>query len=67
MTDDRAASIAKRTLTGSGEEIAARLIEVRERAGVPLRYIARSHFATLSYSQQVEVVDQLAAEVMPHL
>jgi probable F420-dependent oxidoreductase len=67
MTDDRAASIARRTLTGTGEEIAAHLIEVRERAGVPLRFVARSHFATLSYSQQVEVVDQLAAEVMPHL
>ena len=67
LPEDRAASIAGRTLTGTGDQIAARLIEVRERAGVPLRFVARSHFATLSYSQQVEVVDQLATEVMPHL
>ncbi len=67
MTDEGAASLAERTVTGSGEQIVARLLEIRERAGVPVRFVARSHFATLSYPQQIEIVDRLAAEVMPYV
>ena len=49
------------------QQIVAQLLEIRERAGVPVRVVARSHFATLSYPQQVEIVDRLAAEVMPYV
>jgi hypothetical protein len=67
MTAEGAASLAKRTVTGSGEQIVAQLLDIRERAGVPVRFVARSHFATLSYPQQVEIIDRLAAEVIPYV
>jgi probable F420-dependent oxidoreductase len=59
------ARIRKRTVVGSGEEIVGYLRGIQERVEVPVRFVARSHFATLPFAQQIEVVDQLAEEVSP--
>lgn len=55
------------TLAGSTEEIVDFLNEMRETAGVPVEFVARSHFPTLEYDAQVELMQQLAEEIAPHL
>ncbi len=52
---------------GSAEEIVATLGRLRDDAGVPIDFIARSYFATLDYGRQRELLEQLAVEVLPHL
>lgn len=55
------------TLLGSGAQIAEEIGQIRERAGVELDIVARSYFPTLEYSEQVEILHQLAEEVAPRL
>jgi probable F420-dependent oxidoreductase len=62
-----AAKIREISLTGPSELIVERLNEVKDRAGVPIQLVARSHFATLPHARQVEIVDRLAEEVAPHV
>ena len=40
---------------------------MRETAGVPVEFVARSYFPTLDYDAQVELMQQLAEEVAPHI
>lgn len=67
LDEEGAAKMGEISLTGPSELIVERLREIKERAGVPVKLVARSHFATLPYSRQVEIVDHLAEEVMPHV
>lgn len=55
------------TFAGTGEELAATLLDLRARAGLPVDFAARSYFSTLAYDAQVELMQQLAEEVAPHL
>lgn len=55
------------TLLGRGSDIAERIEEIRRAAGIELDIVARSYFPTLSFDQQIEVMEQLATEVAPHL
>jgi hypothetical protein len=43
------------------------LLDLREKAGVPVEFAARSYFATLDYQAQVELMTQLAEEVAPRI
>jgi hypothetical protein len=43
------------------------LLELRQKAGVPVEFVARSYFATLDYEAQVELMTQLAEEVAPRV
>jgi hypothetical protein len=54
-------------VAGSSEQIVAELLALREEAGLPVQFVARSYFPTLSFQAQVELMEQLAAEVMPHV
>jgi probable F420-dependent oxidoreductase len=68
MTEaDRSALFRRATIAGSGEEIVESLLGLRERAGVPVEFVARSHFATLPYEAQVELMQHLAEEVAPRI
>lgn len=68
LTTDRQASLRRRsTVVGTGEEIVAQLLDIRQRARVPVEFVARSYFPTLEYSDQVELMEELAVEVAPHL
>jgi alkanesulfonate monooxygenase SsuD/methylene tetrahydromethanopterin reductase-like flavin-dependent oxidoreductase (luciferase family) len=60
---DRGALLRRATIAGSGEEIVESLLELREKAGVPIEFVARSYFPTLDYPAQVELMQQLAEEV----
>ena len=67
LTDESEASMRKRIVGGSPEEIIHTIGTLRDRVGVPVEWVARSHFADLHYGPQIEIVDRLAEDVMPHL
>ena len=68
FTDERRRALARRSiLAGTAEEITADLLELRARAGVPVEFVARSSLHTLEYEQQLELMEQLATGVAPHL
>jgi alkanesulfonate monooxygenase SsuD/methylene tetrahydromethanopterin reductase-like flavin-dependent oxidoreductase (luciferase family) len=58
-------SLRRATLLGPGREMAEQIDEIRSIAGVELDIVARSYFPTLTYPEQVEVMEQLAEEVAP--
>lgn len=55
------------TVAGNGDQIVSTLLELRDRAPLPLEFAARSYFPTLDYETQIEMMQQLAEEVAPHL
>jgi probable F420-dependent oxidoreductase len=56
---------SRSTLAGSSDLIVSRLHEIRDRAGLPVEFAARSYFHTLAYDDQVELMERLATEVAP--
>ncbi len=67
-TEEQMAKVASReVLAGPAPEIVEKLLEVRERAGVDVEFVTRSFFSTLEYDAQLELMQQLAEEVAPHL
>ena len=52
---------------GIAEEIVESLLALRERAGIPVEFVARSYFPTLEYPAQVALMQELAEEVAPHI
>jgi hypothetical protein len=68
MTEnDREALFRRATIAGSSDQIVETLLELREKAGVPVEFAARSYFTTLEYKAQVELMTQLAEEVAPRV
>jgi probable F420-dependent oxidoreductase len=57
--------LRKATLLGSGSDIAEQIAQIQNAVDVDLDIVARSYFPTLTYSEQVEVMEQLAEEVAP--
>ncbi len=55
------------TVAGTPEQIVEHLLDLRRRAGVPVEFVARSYFPSLDYADQLELMEQLATEVAPHL
>ncbi len=49
------------------ERIVERLHQLRDEAGVPVDFVARSYFATLPGARQRELMERLATDVAPHL
>lgn len=68
LTEDRRSRLQGRfTVAGSSDEIVSALLDVRSQAAMQVDFVARSYFATLEYENQVELMQQLAEEVAPHL
>ncbi len=68
ITDQsRARLFGRSTLAGSGDQIVSQLLDLRERAGVPVEFVARDYFHTLGFGEQTELMQRLAEEVAPHL
>jgi probable F420-dependent oxidoreductase len=65
--DDRGALLRRATIAGSSGEIVDSLQALRERAGIPVEFVARSYFPTLEYGAQLELMQQLAEEVAPRV
>ncbi len=54
-------------LLGPGDEIAEQVHALREDAGIDFHFTARSYFPGMPFSQQAEVMDRLAEELLPAL
>ncbi len=54
-------------LVGPPDLIVERLLALRDRAGVPVEFVARSYFHTLEHARQRELMQCLAEEIGPHL
>ena len=52
---------------GTPEEIVEALFDVRSQAGVPVEFVARSHFPLLELEPQLDLMRQLAEGVAPHV
>ena len=55
------------TFAGTPESIVEALLDIRSRVGVPVEFVARSHFPLLAFDPQVDLMEQLAEGVAPHL
>jgi probable F420-dependent oxidoreductase len=64
-----AASLTKgrAVFAGPPASIVASLQEIRERATMPVDFVARSFFSTLPYDEQVELMQAIAEGVAPHV
>ncbi len=54
-------------IAGTPEELVDALLDIRRRAGVPVELVARSHFPMLGLTAQLELMEQIAQEVAPHV
>ena len=52
---------------GTPAELVEALLDIRKQAGVPVEFVARSHFPLLDYATQLELIQLLAEGVAPHL
>lgn len=64
---DRGALLRRATIAGSSDQIVETLLDLREKAGLPVEFAARSYFPTLDYDSQVQLMTQLAEEVAPRI
>lgn len=55
------------TVAGTGEQIVEYLHEIEQQTPLEVEFAARSYFPTLPYDDQVELMEQLATEVSPHV
>ena len=55
------------THAGTPDELVEALLEVRNGVSVPVEFVARSHLPLLEYEAQVELMEQLAEGVAPHV
>ncbi|CAN5824874.1 LLM class flavin-dependent oxidoreductase [soil metagenome] len=60
-------SLSRSTLVGTSGHIVDELNRLRENAGVPVDFVARSFLPTLSSDLQAELMGRLATEVAPHV
>jgi probable F420-dependent oxidoreductase len=60
-------SLREGTWLGTADDVAARVEELRNRAGVDFEFVARSYFPAMSYGEQLEGVERMADELMPLL
>jgi alkanesulfonate monooxygenase SsuD/methylene tetrahydromethanopterin reductase-like flavin-dependent oxidoreductase (luciferase family) len=64
---DEALVKGRATYAGTADEIVASLLAIRAQAGVPVEFVARSHFPLLGWGAQVDLMAQLAEGVAPHV
>ncbi len=65
--EDRDLLRGRSTVAGTAEEIVETLHDIRQRAGVPVEFVARSYFPTLPYDDQLALMQELAEGVAPHV
>ncbi len=64
---DEALVKGRATFAGPPDELVAGMLDIRRQAGVPVEFVARSHFPFLELDDQLELMEQLAEGVAPHV
>jgi probable F420-dependent oxidoreductase len=60
--------LSRRTAhAGTTDELVEALLEVRDGLPVPVEFVARSHLPFLEYAAQIDLMEQLAEGVAPHI
>ncbi len=59
--------LTRSTLVGPADHIVEELNQLRDSAGIPVDFVARSFLATMSDSRQKELMERLATEVAPYV
>jgi probable F420-dependent oxidoreductase len=68
LTDEtRSRLFGRSTIAGTPEMIVDVLSGIRERVGIDVEFVTRSFFPTLAHAEQIELMQQLAEEVAPHI
>ncbi|MGD2042526.1 MAG: LLM class flavin-dependent oxidoreductase [Acidimicrobiia bacterium] len=65
--DKRDRLYGRATAAGTPHQIVDQLQSIKQQARLPVEFAARSYFPTLEYQAQVELMQQLAEEVAPHV
>ncbi len=55
------------TFAGTPDELVEAMLDLRQRAGVPVDFVTRSHLPLLEYAAQIDLMQQLAEGVAPHV
>ncbi len=55
------------TYAGTADQLVQALLDIRQQAGVPVEFVARSHVPLLGYDAQLDLIQQLAEGVAPHV
>ena len=58
---------ARAAFVGPSDYIVEQLNAIREAVDVEIGFMARSFLHTLSFDRQIELMEQLASEVAPHV
>ncbi len=64
---DDALVSGRATCGGTPDDLVEALLTIREQAGVPVDFVARSHFPLLEYDAQVDLMHELAEGVAHHV
>lgn len=67
IDEDAIERMRKYALVGTGEQIVERIHELRSATGVEFEFSARAHYPELTLERQTEVLERLAAEVLPNV
>jgi probable F420-dependent oxidoreductase len=61
------AALRDRIMLGTAEQVAERIFAIREQAGVPFDFVARSYFPDRPYAALAEQIDRIGSELAPLL
>ena len=64
---DEALATGRAVYAGTPDDLVVALLDVRRQAGVPVEFVARSHFPLLELDAQVDLMRELAEGVAPHV
>ncbi len=64
---DEALVASRATYAGTADELVEALLDIREQAGVPVEFVARSHLPLLQDDAQLDLMRQLAEGVAPRV
>ena len=65
--DDESLVRGRATIAGTTDEIVEALLDIRKRAGVPVEFAVRSYLPMLELGAQLELMQELAEGVAPHV